>query len=116
MPNLWDDYTTDEAAAAAGFTHRSNIVKRIHADKQPAHQGPYKANRWRYWITATELEEAMQAWPRYAKKRRQAKELRDSTTAPNPAACPALPLKCLDTHPPKRDNHKSNKRKKGHTP
>ncbi len=116
MPNLWDDYTTDEAAAAAGLSNRSVITRRIHAGKQPAHKGPYKPARFRYWISAVELQHAMITWPRYAKKARN-KNLAGLTARPaDPDACPALPLNSLDKPPAKRHNGQSKKKCGGSKP
>ena len=52
MPTLWGDLTTDEATIAAGFStksHRASIIKRIHAQKQPATTGKCEGEPgWRY--------------------------------------------------------------------
>ena len=87
MPTLWGDLTTDEATIAAGFStksHRASIIKRIHAQKQPATTGKCEGGPgWRYWITIDELEQAMTRWPRNAKKARGDKPdaLRSKTNA-----------------------------------
>ena len=73
MPNLWNDYTTDEAAKASGYANRSTIIKRIHAQKQTAITAKMGKNpntrRWRYWITQHELHEAKKSWPKNARRK-----------------------------------------------
>ena len=91
MPNLWNDYTTDEAAEACTYTHRSAIVRRIHQNKQAATKAQMPrqvyGKHWRYWITQDELDNAVKSWPKYAKKRKQ----EELPSAAGQAACNSLP-------------------------
>ena len=93
MPNLWGDYTTDEAADECGYTHRSNIVKRIHAKKQAATTAETDrivyGRKWRYWSQENELQAAKTLWPKWAKKRKT-EELPSAGGQP---ACSSLPCK-----------------------